>query len=522
MKKIVFLLLFLFCFLIPVVHAHEQLDDGWHIVVKNLDSEKGKNWNNQAKEWAYYEKGKEILRYSKLLGSHRGWGEAPENSLASFQMTRDKGYYAFETDVRFTKDNVAVLSHDATINNVARNNDLTTIANTTYVKDLTYEELKNNYVFNVERVNHSEPTVLSGYNTNRITSFEEMIDFVKTNKMYVSIELKEGTKEQIESLVKMTQQKKAHNYVRWISFYTDLLEMVKNYDSDEALSVNTSSSCGNNPNLYCGENPETFYNKLKTDNNVLWLGSYNSISNPPAISCAINLPTNYDSNLPNSGVETPIPQGKLSLSSTSEVLEIGKEVSISYQYDGDGEVRCKSSNTSQLSCSVDNSNHKLLLNSVGDRNTNANVTLYATQGIQYSATTDSNINVSMLDKKTFVSRQVKKIDVDGYSFNFQNDVYQYRIKIGSEKELKLNVQLDSDSLRYTIEGNQNLENGSTVKVNILQDNETIVTYQIDIEKDLYVPIPNTLQNSSKLFLILAFVILLFGIGLIHYSSTVKK
>ena len=53
--------------------------------------------------------------------------------------------------------------------------------------------MKNNHIFNIERVNHSEPTVLSGYNTNRITSFEEMLDFVKKNRMYVSIELKEGT-----------------------------------------------------------------------------------------------------------------------------------------------------------------------------------------------------------------------------------------------------------------------------------------------------------------------------------------
>ena len=207
MKKMLCLILLIFIIYSPIVLAHERLDDGWHIVVKNTESERGKSWYAQAKEWAYYENGKEILRYSSLLGSHRGWGEAPENSLASFQMTKDKGYYAFETDVRFTKDNVAVLLHDATINGVARNNDLSTITETTYVKDLTYNELKNNYVFNIERINHGKTTVLPDYNTNRITTFEEMLDFVKANKMYVNIELKEGTKEQIESLVKMTQKK---------------------------------------------------------------------------------------------------------------------------------------------------------------------------------------------------------------------------------------------------------------------------------------------------------------------------
>ena len=399
MKKLIILFLIILCVYTPSILAHEQLDDGWHFVVKNAETERGKNWNDQAKEWGYYEDGKEILRYSKLLGSHRGWGEAPENSLAAFQMTRDKGYYLFETDVRFTKDNIAVLSHDDFINNVAKNNDLSDINGTIYIKDLTYSELKNNYIFNIERVNHSGPTVLAGYNGNRITSFEEMLNFVKRNKMYVSIELKEGTKEQIESLVKMTQEKNMHNHVRWISFYTDLLKYVRDYDGDESLGILTSSSCDQEHNLYCGEDNEYFHDKLKTDKNILWFTPYSSVYHPPAINCGINLPTDYDANLPTTFVGTPIPKGKITVTNSSEVLGIGQEKTISYQYDGDGAVKCKSDDIEQLTCSIDSNNHKVLLKSVGDNTNDVNVSIYATQGIQKSASDDTIIKVSLVENQ---------------------------------------------------------------------------------------------------------------------------
>ena len=37
------------------------------------------------KVWALYVNGTETKRYSTLIGAHRGWGDAPENSLSSFR-----------------------------------------------------------------------------------------------------------------------------------------------------------------------------------------------------------------------------------------------------------------------------------------------------------------------------------------------------------------------------------------------------------------------------------------------------
>ena len=48
--------------------------------------------------------------------SHRGYTMgAPENTILAFNLAAERGYKYVETDVAFTKDGVAVLLHDYTI-----------------------------------------------------------------------------------------------------------------------------------------------------------------------------------------------------------------------------------------------------------------------------------------------------------------------------------------------------------------------------------------------------------------------
>ena len=138
MKKVMLLLIILSIIIAPCAYAHEMLPNGWNIIPA-VDANPSASWNNQKKVWALYVNGKEVKRYNTFIGVHRGWGDAPENSLASFKSTKNHGYYGFETDVRFTKDNVAVLCHDSYINNLAVNNDLTPIkGNKIYIKNLYF------------------------------------------------------------------------------------------------------------------------------------------------------------------------------------------------------------------------------------------------------------------------------------------------------------------------------------------------------------------------------------------------
>lgn len=60
-------------------------------------------------------------KWSVLISAHRGGdiADAPENSLPIILSSIDKGIQSVEIDVQLTKDGVAVLNHDATLNRAA-------------------------------------------------------------------------------------------------------------------------------------------------------------------------------------------------------------------------------------------------------------------------------------------------------------------------------------------------------------------------------------------------------------------
>lgn len=207
---------------------HEQYDNGWY-TVKSNEEIFGCEYNNI---WGYFEDGIEIKRRCYLLLVHRGWGDAPENSLESFKLVKENGYDGFETDVYFTKDNIPVLSHDETINRIARNKDFSKITESLYIKDLTLKDL-DEYIFPVTR----NGKVLKNYPSNKITTLEEALKYAKENKLYIAIELKAGNASQIKSLVRMVHQYKMNDNVRYISFVPQLLKNVQMVDRSAELHL---------------------------------------------------------------------------------------------------------------------------------------------------------------------------------------------------------------------------------------------------------------------------------------------
>ena len=98
MKRYIIFFISLLFFLCPVTMAYEKYADGWYVVPKTIEVDSGKDFSKMEKDWVFYQNGIETMRYSDLYGAHRGWGDAPENSLASFVMTREHGFYTFETE----------------------------------------------------------------------------------------------------------------------------------------------------------------------------------------------------------------------------------------------------------------------------------------------------------------------------------------------------------------------------------------------------------------------------------------
>ncbi len=81
--------------------------------------------------------------------AHRGcWSKiVPENSIPSVGRAARHGYMGIECDVKMTKDGKMVIMHDNTINRTCRNaEDYSKISGKVRVSDLTFNELRNNYV----------------------------------------------------------------------------------------------------------------------------------------------------------------------------------------------------------------------------------------------------------------------------------------------------------------------------------------------------------------------------------------
>lgn len=150
-------------------------------------------------------------RYESIKSiAHRGYSiGAPENTLPAYRMAKEKGFDYAECDVSFTKDGVAVLLHDSTIDRTSDGEGK--------VSDFTYEELLQ-YDFG--------SWFSDEYKGTKIPTFAEFIELCIEIDLHPYIELKangEYTKEQITDLVKYVDDKGLRTKSTWISFEYDYL-----------------------------------------------------------------------------------------------------------------------------------------------------------------------------------------------------------------------------------------------------------------------------------------------------------
>lgn len=124
----------------------------------------------------------------------------PEQSIESFKLAYNKGFRILLCDLRFTKDNVPVCIHDATINSVARNTNGTIISETITVSEKNLAEL-NSYDFGIKKGTE--------YSGTKILTLDEMCKLVKKLGVELYIEAKdtfEGADEKINIAVNIVRK----------------------------------------------------------------------------------------------------------------------------------------------------------------------------------------------------------------------------------------------------------------------------------------------------------------------------
>lgn len=130
--------------------------------------------------------------------------------------------------------------------------------------------------------------------------------------------------------------------------------------------------------------------------------------------------------------------------------------------------------------------------------------------------TVSNSEGDSLDYKLIVKYDstdtdcdINTLEVEGYDIKFDPNVLEYKLKIKDEYSLKINIELVNTESKYTIKGNQNLQNGSNIIIEVRNGAKT-KKYTITIEKDVVAVV----KKKTSPLLIVGLVVLGLGLGII--------
>ena len=189
---------------------------------------------------------------------HRGWYKAPENTLAAYRESYNHGFKYVECDVQFTKDGVAVLLHDDTIDRTS--NGSGTLSQMTYAELLQYDFSYDDS----DTVND-----FSAYRGEKIPTFVEFIALCKELGLHPYIEIKGTmTDAEAQALIKIVADAGMLDGVSWLGFSGDALSKIAMYCPTARLvwvitDTNASKIKANNipfaqANLMTGQNQVVF------------------------------------------------------------------------------------------------------------------------------------------------------------------------------------------------------------------------------------------------------------------------
>ena len=190
--------------------------------------------------------------------NHRGWYEAPENTLSAYRESYNHGFKYVECDVQFTKDGVAVLLHDDTIDRTSNGSGI--LSQMTYAELLQYD-----FSYDSSDTTHD----FSAYRGEKIPTFVEFIALCKELGLHPYIEIKGNlTSSEAEQLVKIVADADMLDSVSWLGFSGDALAKIVNVDPTARLvwvlsdTYDTKLASNSIPyaeaNLMTGENEVVF------------------------------------------------------------------------------------------------------------------------------------------------------------------------------------------------------------------------------------------------------------------------
>lgn len=194
---------------------------------------------------------------SKDIGiiAHRGFftalKDSTQNSLAAFDAAIEAGFYGSETDVWITKDDVLVINHDSTIDNIV-------------IEDNNYSEIKDIKLSNGETL----PTL------------EDFLNLLKIKNCSTKliIEIKSQSKERsvdaVDKIIEMVSSYGVQEKVEYISFWLDALLRTKEIEPNAICSFLGGSF---SPNELSYDDINLDYNHQVFYKNPSWIEEAHSV-----------------------------------------------------------------------------------------------------------------------------------------------------------------------------------------------------------------------------------------------------
>ena len=187
-----------------------------------------------------------------LVTAHRGpHNSLPENSIACIKKAIEIGIDIIELDVRVTKDGIAVLMHDNTI-------DRTTNGEGS-VEKMTFNDLQKLRLLDANKMETKE----------RIPTLDEVLKLTK-NKIFIDLDLKINLKA-LKTVIAIVEKNKSEDH---LFFYDSEHRVIKRLNKTYPESIIMTK-------LYNDSKQEKYFNKLQPD--LIHLGGGEENSSPEFI-----------------------------------------------------------------------------------------------------------------------------------------------------------------------------------------------------------------------------------------------
>ena len=182
----------------------------------------------------------------KLIVAHRGARSIrPENTISAFKEAIKKSDY-IELDVGFTKDGVAVIIHDNTLDRTSNVKDFPEFKKPYKVIDYTYKQLRKldfgswfleEDPFGTIKSGRVDIEELKELKTQKILSLDRVLKFLRKYRFPVNVEIKDATrtpfdKTAVQTIIDIIEDNVMVNYVLLSSFNHKYLRKVHKINSN--------------------------------------------------------------------------------------------------------------------------------------------------------------------------------------------------------------------------------------------------------------------------------------------------